>query len=528
MTKTTKFLMMAASLLLSLIAQPSYSVAQDAPQLKEHQKSVALIDIRVDQMIKEAVAAGIQQEAIDQMELEGPLRGIKPSELARVFGAACLPENLNEVLAMTTGPPKDGLPFEFFLRIKFTATEPLERMQSRLAERSETITLDNGKEYLTPKGGESGLIFAHQVDKTTFEVGTKAYLMQSKRNFFTAGLKTAFASAPNESVRLVVDLETNRELLQQAAEIAKQELDPISSAYLDLIDNAKSLTITSSMGSENLLSLIAEANNDSDAEELAEGIDGLLGASKIAFGLMTAQMAPLATPEMQEPLGMVKGIVDSLAATQSETTVKLLVKKPEGFATAMAQLQQAAAAQAKKFTRLNEFRQLALAALNYESANMKFPFQNDTDSAISWRAKVLPYIELNTPMAQEIDLAKGAKDTPNSQFAKQMPEIYGPGGSNSAVSWIESTVNGFSDISDGSSNTIMLIENPKGGPWLEDNPLTIDAAVKLVTGLADGEELIVTFYDGSCSRISNRVPEKDLRNLFDPKDGNVIDDSWRQ
>ena len=111
---------------------------------------------------------------------------------------------------------------------------------------------------------------------------------------------------------------------------------------------------------------------------------------------------------------------------------------------------------------------------------------------------------------------------------EEMPEIFGPDGKVSGVSWIKSEVGGFGDLTDGSSNTIMLIENPKGGPWLENKPLTIDEAVKLVTGLTDGKELTVAFYDGSCYKISNRVPEKTLRNLFDPKDGNAVDDSWQQ
>ena len=525
MIKTTKYLMLAASVALALVTQATFAVAQEAPQLTENQRSIALIDIRVDQLIKEAVASGIEQKAIDEIPLEG-IEGVKASEIVRVFGAVCLPEDLEQVTDMMAGPPRDGLPMDFFLKIKFTNTEALEKMIGTLEENSETVTLDDGKEYLTPKGFESGLFFAHRADETTFEVGTKAYLVQPKRNFFTDQLMQAFKSAPKEPIRLVVDLETRRKLLQEAVAMGKENLDPVSSAYLDLIDNAKSLVITSSLGSKNLVSVIAEANNDSDAEELAEGINGLLGMGKVGFGAMYGQMVQQAPPEMKEPLGMVKGIVDTLAATQSQSTVTLYAKKPEGFSENMAKLQQGVAAQAVKVSRMNDFKQMALATHNYESAHMEFPFQKDAENAFSWRVKILPYMELNS-ISEEMDMSKTAKEAPNAQFAKKMPELYGPGGSNSGVSWIKSTVEGFGSITDGSSNTIMLIENPKGGPWMEDKPLTLDEAVKLVTGLADGETLIVAFYDGSVSRISNKVPEKDLRAFFDPADGNVTDDSWR-
>ena len=526
MIETTKYLIIAASLALAFFVQPNFVVAQDAPPLQEHQKSVALIDVRVDQLIKEALAAGVQQKVIDQIKLEGPFKDIKPSEIDRVFGAVCLPENFEQAMPMLADPRQNGLPLEFFFRVKFTDAESLERMQSVLARQLEPTTLSDGKEYMTPKDMASPFLFAHRVDKTTFEFGTKAYVLQPKRNFFTDELMQAFKSAPKESVRLVVDLETRREFLQQAAKMAKKNLDPISSAYLDLIGNAKSLVVTSSLSSENLLSMIAEANNDSDAEELAEGIEGLLGSAKVGFAVTYAQMAPLVTPEMEAPLQNIKGLVDTLAATQSGSTVKVLIKRPEGLAEDMSKLQQGMAARSKGVARMNDFRQMALAAINYESANQRFPFLEDTQSTLSWRVRLLPYLESNS-IFDKVDLAKTAKEAPNSKFAKKMPKIFGPGGKTSGVSWIKSTVNGFANITDGSSNTIMLIENPKGGPWLEDNPLSIDDAVKLVTGLADGKQLIVAFYDGSCSKISNSVPEKDLRALFDPQDGNVVDDSWR-
>ena len=520
-TFKTKKCLMAASVVLTLIVQSNFALAQDSAQLKEHQKSVGLIDIQVNQLIKDAVANGVKQETIDKIKLEQPFRSVKPSEIKRVFGSFSLPEDLESAMALAAGPPKDGLPFEMFIRVQFTNPDAVKRVHAWVSAHSDVMTLSDGKEYMSPKGTDGKIFFAHQVDATTYEFGTKAYLLQPKRNFRTDQLNKAFAAAPKESVRLVLDLETRRELLKQAAEMAKENLDPISSAYVDLIGNAKSLAITSSVGSENLLSLIAQGNNDSDAEELAEGINGLLGTAKIGFGAMYGQMAGQAPPEMKDSLEMVKRLVDSLSATQSQATVKLLVKKPEGFAEQIKKLQLAVAAQAKEVTRMNEFRQLALGVLNYESAQGKFPFQPSAKLKFNWRVKILSFIG-SKQLYDQIRSADGA----TSQFADKMPEIFGPGGSASGVSWIKSDVSGFPDIPDGASNTIMLIENPKGGPWLEDNPLTIDDAVKLVASLPDGKELTFARYDGSVGRIPKGVQEKTLRALFDPKDGNSIDRNW--
>ena len=362
MIETKKYLMLAASLALTLLVPSGFVVAQSAsqvqkplfprsvPQLAEYQKSVALIDIRVDQLIKDSVAAGVLQKAIDQMKLEGLFGDIKLAEIDRVFGAFCLSESIEKAMLQRDNPDKHGFPIEYFVRVKFRDSDSLERMQTRWTNRLSKVTLFDGKEYLTgitfdPHGLHLPFLLAQRVDKTTFEFGTQTYLLQPKRDFFTARLKTAFAAAPKDSIRLVVDLETRRKFLQQVATMAREKLTPDASAYFNLIENAKSLMITSSLSSENLLSMIAEANNDSDAEELAEGIDGLIGIAKVELEKTFSQMAPLVTSEIEEPLRKLKGVVETLAATQSGSTVKVLVKKPEGFAEAMNNLQKSIAAQ---------------------------------------------------------------------------------------------------------------------------------------------------------------------------------------
>jgi len=54
--------------------------------------------------------------------------------------------------------------------------------------------------------------------------------------------------------------------------------------------------------------------------------------------------------------------------------------------------------------------------------------------------------------------------------------------------------------------------------------LSIDDAVALVSGLQDGEELVVVFYDCSTRKLTNKIDKETLMNLFDPADGNVIED----
>jgi hypothetical protein len=81
----------------------------------------------------------------------------------------------------------------------------------------------------------------------------------------------------------------------------------------------------------------------------------------------------------------------------------------------------------------------------------------------------------------------------------------------------------FRDILDGTSNTIMLLQNPAGIPWMEPQDLDIEEAVALVTRLKPGETLIATFYDASTRRIKSGLTAEQVRPFFTWKDGEIVD-----
>ena len=495
-------------------------LAQDVPTLTEKQKSVVLFDIRVAQAIEEAKSIGMDVSDLDEIPMEGPFEGIKVTQVKRVFGSASLPENLASAMAMAQGPA-EKLPFEFFVRIEFADADIAEALEKKFASMSEAVEI-GGKTYFRPEGGGGpDNVVAHRFDETSFEIGTLDYCQQPKRTFFTDRLKEAFKAAPNEPTRIVIDLESCADMIQEAVGVGKQQMgDPVSVAYFDLIDNANSIVITSSMATKNLLTVMIDGKDSEQAEELASGLAGLLGTAKIGAGLMFGQMEAQMPEEAKGSLDMMKQIVSSLAAQHEGNTVKIEVAKPDGFDEAMVQLQKMAATQAKKAERMNDFRQLGLGVLNYESAYRKFPFLNkdNQNEDLSWRVKILPFIEQNE-MYDKMDLKKGPQEEPNLAFAESMPAIFGKDGKLANVSWIQSNAKTFGSVTDGSSNTIMLLENPQGRPWLEDNPLTVDEAIELVSGLEDGADLVAVRYDCSAFLITNKMEKEELRSMLVPNDG---------
>ena len=422
---------------------------------------------------------------------------------------------------MIGGPP-EKLPFDFFVRIQFVDADQVEKFEANFAKVSKKVEI-GGKEFYASKFLPP-IAVGHRVDETTFEFGTPDYCLQEKRNFYTEQLKAAYKTAPNEPLRVVIDLETRAAFIKEAAEMGKQQFDhPLAEAYLDLLGKAKSLVFTQSMASENLATLMVEGLSETDAVDIKDGLESMLGLAKLGAPGGLAQLKR-ATKVSDKSIAVAKKMVDDLKATNDGTTVSVLVKKPEGFKEAVNDIQAAVRVKAQQVTRQNDFRQMGLAALNYESAHREFPFnqEDDVHKDFSWRVRVLPFLEQNN-LADQIDKEKGPEDKANSEFVDKMPKMFGADGKNSGVSWVQSEVQGFADITDGSSNTIMLIENPNASPWMKNAPITADDAMKLVTNLKDGEDLIVVLYDCSSHTIDNTIDKENLKNLLDPKDGNVVE-----
>jgi len=482
------FLLLALAVC-SLVSLPeNSSVAQDIPALKENQSSVILFDLRIDKFAEDAKKYN-GSEALAGLPI-GAFKDIKLTDLKRVFGSASLPENLESAMKNMMGPPKD-----------------------------QKI---GGKEFFVPKFGAK-FALGHRVDQNTFEIGTQAYCLQEKRDFYTDQLKTALNTAPDDPIRVVIDLETRADFIKEAIDLGKQQLDnPVTEAYLDLVDNAKSLVFTQSLASNNLATLMIEGVNETDAKDLRDGLESLLGSAKLGAPTLIGQLKN--QMKISDKSGAaLKTMVDDLEATIEGTSISVILKKPEGLEEAVGEIQTAIQVQAKAVSKRNFFRQVGLSALNYESANREFPYgevkgyHND----LSWRVKVLPYLEQNQ-IFDQLKTDKGPEDEANAKFVSEMPECFGPDGKNAGVSWIQSGVKGFADITDGSSNTIMLIENPNAGPWLKNTPFTAEEAIQLVSNLKDGQELVVVLYDCSTHTIDNSIDKETLKNLLDPADGNVV------
>lgn len=193
---------------------------------------------------------------------------------------------------------------------------------------------------------------------------------------------------------------------------------------------------------------------------------------------------------------------------------------------------------------LNNLRQLSLASLNYESANMRFPTDKPKktagDHAFSWRVHILPYIEQSN-LYDQIKFDEPWDSAHNKTVLAKTPDVFksplrslpegmtvyrgfkGDRGSG-VLGGVDGKGATFGRITDGSSNTILVAEVPDSlaTHWAKPECLSVDedVAKKLLTSKGN---MLTAFCDGSVHSIPMTIGTDSLLGLLGGNDGKVVD-----
>jgi hypothetical protein len=205
---------------------------------------------------------------------------------------------------------------------------------------------------------------------------------------------------------------------------------------------------------------------------------------------------------------------------------------------------QAARAAANRNTTLNKLRQIALAMMNFEAVNRRFPahaiFSKDGKPLLSWRVAILPFLE-EKALFDQFHLDEPWDSEHNKPLIAKMPEIYNkpsrpndgttvflvPFGKGLAFEGTEGLK--IREFTDGTSKTILAVEvnDDRAVPWTKPNDLEVDLS-KPFEGLGEGEEGGIScfaFVDGHTVVISKHSDEATMKALFTRNGGEPIDDS---
>jgi hypothetical protein len=191
----------------------------------------------------------------------------------------------------------------------------------------------------------------------------------------------------------------------------------------------------------------------------------------------------------------------------------------------------------------NQMKQLALALLNYESTNGRFPkaaaFQAaDGSPGLSWRVAILPFLEENALYDQ---FRKNEPwDSPhNRALIARMPSFFKSPGSkleegytNYVAIVAPNTIlsNGrrgtsMQEITDGTSRTVMLVEadDDAAVPWTKPDDLAWDTQQPL-RGLGQiwSGRFYAVFGDGSVRALGADLPAETINGLFSRNGGENV------
>ena len=193
---------------------------------------------------------------------------------------------------------------------------------------------------------------------------------------------------------------------------------------------------------------------------------------------------------------------------------------------------------------LERLRTIALGLLNYESANRHFPTPNEARDAngqagLSWRVYILPFIG-EGELFKKFALDQPWDSPQNIKLLKDMPNIYRwrvshlfepadakPGRTTVVAPVSENTILGapretaFGNISDGSSNTILLVsvKDKLAVPWTSPQDYRFDRENPAAGLHFHNGKTAVAISDGSTIRLDQ---DNDWLALFEMSDGKVV------
>jgi prepilin-type processing-associated H-X9-DG protein len=274
-----------------------------------------------------------------------------------------------------------------------------------------------------------------------------------------------------------------------------------------------------------------ESNQAGTTEELPKAAAGLVGLGLIE--LADEQLAKL-------PLKR-KGEVLSLSIDVPQGPYGSMLAWG-GFSAGLAlPAVQKVRDSASRMASQNNLKQMALAMHNYESSYGQFPAAAICDKAgkplLSWRVAILPFIEQQN-LYNQFHLDEPWDSPHNIKLADIQVKLYRlpgvvskPGdtkthyrvfvGPNAAFEMKKSRR--IADITDGTSNTLMIVEAAEAVPWTKPEGLEYDPEKRPPKlGRFYGGGCNVAFFDGSVHFLKSTLPEPILRALITPAGGEVI------
>ncbi|MGE0374571.1 MAG: DUF1559 domain-containing protein [Planctomycetaceae bacterium] len=392
---------------------------------------------------------------------------------------------------------------------------------------------------------------AFRPDERTLLIGSIAVLsgiLNSKRE----GRKELvwsdrFDSVSRGEVGVVWDVSAVRSMIQQSFE---RRPDPFVGMFAPLWQKTDLVIGGAKVDDRLTLTVNGWAASAEDAARLEKTLAALV---PFATGLLETAKASAkqGPPEMQAMLGQSFGLaqqaLDDMKVQTTGDRVTVTVDGDAGsvatLAAAMLPALQQAREAARRTRSMNNLKQIGLAMHNYHDTFGHFPppvlygssGNGKSKHPHSWRVAILPFVD-QAALYNLYNFDEPWDSEHNLKIAAQVPAVFrspnDDSGSTNAAYYVlvgENTAvgdkpepdgnptkgNALSTFTDGTSNTILVVEAKRDIPWTkpEDIPYSADADLPQLGGWTD-RGFLAGLADGSVRFISENIGEKTLRALI--------------
>lgn len=370
------------------------------------------------------------------------------------------------------------------------------------------------------------------------DVGVYGYLGLLLRRSTTGNLSPALAGAAKNQIVVGVDL-------KQANKVYSKVI-PDQFPGRTLL-SANSATLTVNVAKEVSVNVAFDCPDADTSRSIEQTVNGLLTIARETLPGIRKEVLRNENMKAFAPLvDQFETAIKGATCRTAGRAVTLAASAPSEaiLGTTLAALVEQTRKSAERSRFLNNFKQVALAALNFESAYGHFPFpglekagpvaRDPAKAILSWRVALLPYIEQEA-LFRRFKLDEPWDSEHNKKLIPLMPKVYaarkeanlkdgetlvqmfqGPRGLKPRPS--------FGQITDGSSNTFMVAEAGEPVIWTKPDDMKFDPEKDLpkLGGNFNGD-FIVAFCDGSVRFMERKkVTDEILKWFIMPDDGHVI------
>jgi hypothetical protein len=194
---------------------------------------------------------------------------------------------------------------------------------------------------------------------------------------------------------------------------------------------------------------------------------------------------------------------------------------------------------------MNNLKQMSLAMINMADSNQGVMpaaaiYSKDGKPLLSWRVAILPYIE-QEDLYKQFHLDEPWDSEHNKKLLAKMPKVYlspygesgetmtryrvlhGPGAAFEGKEGMKYPAS----FTDGTSNTILIVEAQDAVPWTKPDELPFDPEKDVPPlGVKDNPYYLVALADGSVRTIQKTISKQTLKAAITRNGGEVLGNDW--